>query len=182
MIFQSLGKLICRYLQCSRPFLALFPSHLQCSRILGSPSIVIYSVPAASAPSGEVVARASKVDFLEPWEAHLSLFTVFPAPFIAVSSVFTVFPHPRFPKYRYLQCSRSLDSPSIVIYCVPAASAPSGEVVPRASEVDFSEPSEAHLSLFTVFPPPFIAVSSVFKVFPPPGFPKYRYLQCSRSL
>ncbi len=43
-----------------------------------------------------------------------------PAPWAPQVSLFTVFPRPGLPKYRYLQCSRALSFPSIVIYSVPA--------------------------------------------------------------
>ena len=94
---------------------------LQCSRTLGSPSMTIYSVPAL-------------------WHPQVSLFTVSADPghtqgmsdFKVISdppsdpqvSVFTVFPHPGLPKYRYLQCTRTLSSPRSASYSVPAPWAP----------------------------------------------------------
>ena len=42
-----------------------------------------------------------------------------PSPSVTKVLLFTVFPRAGLPKYRYLQCSRALGSPSIAIYNFP---------------------------------------------------------------
>ena len=63
-------------------------------------------------------------------------------------------------------CSRTLGSPSIAIYSVPAL-APVGMFALKVTECSHCVPA------------PWAPQVSLFTMFPHPGLPKYRYLQCS---